>query len=108
MKRRSLSPRERIQMFEIQGGICACGCKRELGERFIAEHFTPVKMGNEAKPDCLLRYDCASAKTRRDIKAIAKVKRIRGETCTRRGRPIPSRPFPGHRKFDGTPVWRRT
>jgi 5-methylcytosine-specific restriction endonuclease McrA len=42
-----------------------------------------------------IHYDpCHKNKTARDVKAIAKVKRLRGETCTGPKRKIPSRPFP--------------
>jgi len=37
---------------------------------------------------------CHKAKTKRDVAANAKVKRIRGETKTKPSKPIPSRPFP--------------
>jgi 5-methylcytosine-specific restriction endonuclease McrA len=37
--------------------------------------------------------ECHKRKTKRDVQANAKVKRIRGETCTRKGPPIKSRGF---------------
>ena len=37
---------------------------------------------------------CHALKTKRDVAAIAKVKRIRGETCNGPKRPIRSRGFP--------------
>jgi hypothetical protein len=79
MKRASLTKRERATMHADQGGLCACGCDRPLGERYIAEHLWAVAMGNESKPDALFRADCAAAKTRLDLHLIAKTKRQRGE-----------------------------
>lgn len=75
-KRRSLTPKERAQMAADQGYRCGCGCDNPLTEKTIAEHWITVALGNESKPDCLLNYECAQAKTKRDVKAIAKVKRI--------------------------------
>lgn len=47
--------------------------------------------------------ECHKGKTKRDVQANAKVKRIRGETCTRKGRPLKSRGFDKSlsRKFSG-------
>lgn len=45
------------------------------------------------------------AKTKRDVKMIARAKRLAGETCTTRGKPIPQRvnawPPKGSRKLGG-------
>ena len=60
---------------------------------------------NDQKPDCLLCKSCADAKTKRDIAAIAKVKRIqRGPRETKR--PLKSRGFDKSlkKKMDGTVV----
>lgn len=74
-KRASLSRAERAAMAERQGFSCfTWGCD---GGPVIAEHWTPVALGNDQKPDCLLCRACAAKKTLRDIKAIAKVKRLR-------------------------------
>lgn len=73
-KRASLSRNERAAMAERQGGLCfTWGC---IGKPEIGEHWTPVALGNDQKPDCLLCRACAKEKTRRDVKAIAKVKRL--------------------------------
>lgn len=102
-KRASLTKNERAAMIQRQGGLCfTFGC---IGKPVIAEHFTPVAMGNDQKPDCLLCKPCAVAKTKRDIKAIAKVKRIRrGPRKAKRA--IASRGFDKthSKKFDGTVV----
>ena len=104
-KRASLTKRERAAMIQRQGGLCfTFGCD---GKPTIAEHFTPVALGNDQKPDCLLCDECADAKTKRDIKAIAKVKRLRrGKKPTKR--PIKSRGFDTRfkKRMDGTVVRR--
>lgn len=90
-KRKYLTPKERTVMIERQGGLCfTFGC---TGAPTIGEHFFPVALGNDQKPDCLLCTPCAAAKTKRDIKAIAKVKRLR------RGKRPPKRPLKS-RGFD--------
>ena len=74
-KRASLTKNERAALVRAQGGLCfTWGCD---GRPEIGEHFTPVAMGNDQKPDCLLCRDCAARKTKRDIANIAKVKRLR-------------------------------
>jgi hypothetical protein len=57
-----------------QGNLCFCGCGR--GPPFIAEHWTPVAIGNAEKPDCLLAFVCAKQKTKRDMRDIWHVKRL--------------------------------
>jgi hypothetical protein len=100
-KRASLTPKERKTMAERQGGLCfSFGC---TGKPAVAEHWVCVALGNDQKPDCLLCKPCADAKTKRDIAAIAKVKRLqRGKKPTKR--PIPSRGFDKRfkRRIDGT------
>lgn len=73
-KRRYLTKRERADMAFNQGFRCGCGCDQPLGEKTIGEHWIQVAFGNEAKPDTLLRYDCAKAKDKRDAHARAKVR----------------------------------
>ena len=77
MKRRRLTKAERATMTTRQGGCCFnFGCD---GKPEIAEHYTPVALGNENKPDCLLCRECARRKTngpRGDLTNIAKAKRI--------------------------------
>lgn len=110
--RKSLTPRERAQMVLDQNGVCGCGCGQELGARFIAEHELPVALGNPNKPDCLLRWDCAKAKTVADVRRIAKAKRQAGEKGQRARRErrgfslLKSAPFRGWRKMNGDAVWR--
>lgn len=90
MKRASLTPKQRAAKVADQRGACACGCGRPLGRRFVAEHLIPVAIGNTAKPDCLLREDCAALKTKGDLKDIWRAKRRAGEAgqAARRSRRI--------------------
>ncbi len=104
MTRQYLTKRQRAELLEAQGGVCCvkgCGSTGPLQ----GEHSTPSAWIG-GKPDQLMCVPCHKAKTRRDVKAIAKVKRIRGETCNGPKRPIQSAPFRGWRKMNGDAVWR--
>jgi len=77
--RKSLSPKQRLDMLAEQSEKCACycGCQAEIAVRTcIGEHTVCVEWGNEDKPDRLLCVPCAKAKTRTDVKAIARAKRL--------------------------------
>ncbi len=74
---------------------------------------TPVALLGEAKPDSLWRRECHKAKTKGDVKRIAKAKRQSGETGQRarrekNGPRLKSRGFDRthSRKFDGSVVKR--
>jgi hypothetical protein len=92
----------------------------------ILEHLVPHELGGSSDAENLrwVHKECAAKKTNGnkatsaggDIHKIAKGKRLEkaravhqavmsGEREKEPGS-IPSRPFPGSRKFDGTPVWR--
>ncbi len=77
-------------MLERQGGCCVVwGCTE--ARNLIEEHSTPHTWTGE-KADQLMCVPCHKIKTKRDIKAIAKVKRLqRGKKETKR--PIRSRGF---------------
>jgi hypothetical protein len=80
MKRLYLTQREYDALLESQGGKCCVrGCKRREG--LIAEHSTPNAL-KPGKPDQLMCAPCHKVKTLRDVKAIAKVKRLNGSTMT--------------------------
>lgn len=107
--RRYLTPKERRDLYEGQDRKCAlCYASMEWG-KCIAEHWTPVALGNDQKPDCLLCIPCADRKTNgtkattygSDKHAIAKVKRLRGETKQGPKKKIQGRGFTGWRKFNG-------
>ena len=74
-RRVKLTPASRAALLEGQGGCCVVwGCTETRG--LIEEHSTPFTWTG-AKPDQLMCVACHKAKTRADIKKIAKVRRIR-------------------------------
>lgn len=78
MTRLYLTKREYDALLEKQGGVCCViGCEETDG--LIGEHSTPHTW-RRGKPDQLMCAACHKVKTRRDLKAIWKVKRIKGET----------------------------
>jgi len=108
MTRRYLTASELHAMLQRQHGLCASPDCMSEGP-FEADHFACVALGNASKPDQLLCVPCHRAKTKRDIKAIAKVRRITGQTRSqwngdRNSKQIKSAGFKGWRKFDGTTV----
>lgn len=94
---------QRVKMFDAHGGVCViCGCKIHVGEPWIDEHINPREISAD---DSLANrgpahVKCAKEKTRRDVKLIAKVKRVRAKHLgiKKRRKTIPGR------KFDGTPI----
>ena len=109
--RKYLTAKETADKRAEQGDLCACGCGRPLGASIIREHTIP-NFFVPGKPDALWRKDCADAKTKTDMARIAKTRRQAGETGQQKRRRERERPlirsagFQGHRKFDGTPVWK--
>ena len=110
--RKYLTPNEMRDMLERQGGLCfSPDCMSE--GPFIGEHWLPVALGNEAKPDCLLCVPCAKAKTYgspgrvggdiRDIKHIRKLEEKRTQADRRRvnGAKLKGGKFKGWRTFSG-------
>ncbi|MBX3430014.1 MAG: hypothetical protein KF779_10560 [Hyphomonadaceae bacterium] len=77
MRRLYLTAREYEALLLKQGGTC-CVEDCDVSEDLIAEHSTP-NTWRRAKPDQLMCTGCHKVKTLRDIKAIWKVKRLRGQ-----------------------------
>jgi hypothetical protein len=76
MKRTYLTSREYDALLQWQFGMCcAPGCSERDG--LIAEHSTQNAI-YPGKPDQLMCRPCHKVKTLRDVKAIAKVKRLNG------------------------------
>ncbi|UPT63347.1 MAG: hypothetical protein M0D54_01920 [Hyphomonadaceae bacterium JAD_PAG50586_4] len=85
MTRLYLTRREHDALLDAQAGkCCVSGFKTTAG--LIAEHSTPNAL-KPGKPDQLMCAPCHKVKTLRDVKAIAKTKRLNGTTmsqCERR------------------------
>lgn len=107
MNRRRLTPTERAAMLARQGGCCVVwGCTETRG--LIEEHSTPFAWRAD-KPDQLMCVQHHKEKTKLDIKAIAKVRRIVYKKTqfdkrkAKGGTRIKSRGFSNLRKkFDGS------
>lgn len=79
-RRLYLTARERERLLAEQGGECCVeGCFETEG--LIAEHSTPNAF-RLAKPDQLMCGPCHKIKTPRDVKNIAKAKRLSCETMS--------------------------
>ena len=79
--RKPLTKRQRAQLALDQNGLCGCGCGEKLDharEGTIDEHVLALALGgvNDLHNRSLWRKPCATEKTRGDVRAIAKVKRI--------------------------------
>ena len=80
MKRTYLTSREHDTLLHRQNGMCCVlGCSETTG--LIAEHSTPNAI-DPGKPDQLMCRPCHKVKTLRDVKAIAKMKRLTGTTMS--------------------------
>jgi len=75
-----LTQREYDALYTAQGGTCCVETCDET-EGLIAEHSTPNAL-RPGKPDQLMCVACHKVKTLRDVKAIAKAKRLNGETSS--------------------------
>lgn len=77
--RKSLTPTQRLRLFESHKGICAlCGQEIRAGERWIDEHLRALGLGgtNDLDNRAPVHVACAAAKTaKEDIPRIAKAKR---------------------------------
>lgn len=94
---------QRKALFARDSGVCKlCGSQ---DKPWIYEHIIPLWLVDRSDyPRCLkywsLEYgetrcvDCSKPKTKLESKARAKIKRIRGETCTGIKKKIPNRPMP--------------
>lgn len=84
MRRLYLTQREYDALLDAQGGKCCvkdCNARTDL----IAEHSTPNAL-KPGKSDQLMCVLCHKVKTLRDVKAIAKVRRLNGQTMSQHER----------------------
>jgi hypothetical protein len=80
VKRLYLTRREYDALLKRQGyKCCVAGCEESKG--LIGEHSIPNAF-KAGKPDQLMCVACHKVKTLRDVKAIAKVKRLNGKTMS--------------------------
>ncbi len=91
VERKPLSKFDFATLFLKQGGKCAkCGAELKPG-KIRDEHLHALHRGgdNSLSNRALWCLPCTKPKDREDKAAIAKSKRIRGETCNGPSRPIP-------------------
>lgn len=102
MKRREFSPKVKLAAFERANGTCECTRKLYPGD-IEYDHRIPCDLGGDNSLDnCVPRCkSCHREKTRQDMRAIAKSRRIRKRQAgiKRRGK------IRAWRRFDGTPVY---
>lgn len=90
-KRRPLTQLQRAAMFDAHRGICCiCGCKIFAGQKWIDEHITALGLlgSNDMANRAPAHVACAKAKTRNDLGAIAKAKRVRAKHVAGRKEPV--------------------
>ncbi len=102
--RKEFSARTKRQAWERANGFCQ-SCYMPLDRGHHYDHIDPDWFSKDYElQNCqVICRDCHSIKTKRDIKNIAKSKRIINKrikaTTSKRG-------FRGWRRFDGTLVWK--
>ena len=126
-ERRSIPGRIRAEIMLRQEGRCAdCGTRLILGF-FVFDHRPPLALRDEADdvndPHRLaaICWTCNEQKTPKDIKAIAKAKRLatkHQDFLERQGEKVPGRKVPSRKQLDalergmrealGSPGFRRT
>lgn len=103
--RRSFSQKKRAEIFARDGGKCGlCGFKI-LNGSYEIDHVAALVHEGSNDDDNLrpVHVRCHREKSRLDVAANAKVKRIAAGGKTRRGRG-----FRGWRRFNGEQVWNDT
>lgn len=95
----------------LKCGICGEALEPDQDIQFDHVHADVFDGPHEYQNLRPVHAECHKKKTARDIKDNAKIKRILGETKTRRKRPIPQRanPWPpkGSRKMQSKPMRRQ-
>lgn len=108
MKRKAITPAMKIDCLLWLCGVACPECHEPImpGQRIEWDHRHCVALDGPHEYQNLrpIHYDpCHKRKTARDIKALAKIKRLANPRPSRHpmkssGRPIPSRPFPKRAK----------
>jgi 5-methylcytosine-specific restriction protein A len=82
MNRRSLSPMQRLKVFEAAGGVChLCEQRIQVGQKWEVEHVRPLALGG-ADNDSNMRpahVACHAIKTKADVASNAKAKRAKAK-----------------------------
>ena len=96
MKRKSISPKERLRLFTLHGGVChLCGGKVHQGEAWEISHEIPLELGGSDEDDnnkLVAHKKCHRVRTsERDIPMIAKAHRLERKHL---GIKTNKRPFP--------------
>lgn len=102
-RRKPLTRNQRAKMHDEHGSTC-CICLEAIpaGEPFIDEHIIPLELGgsNDMSNRGPAHVGCAKKKTQRDLKLIAKAKRVRARHLGIKKKST----FRGWRKMNGDPV----
>ena len=110
-RRKPLSPMQRLKMFEAHGGVCVICKTKIIGKTWTDEHIRPLGLlgSNDMDNRGPAHTDCAIEKTKGDVSAIAKAKRVKAKHIGAGKRStMPGSKGSGWRKrMDGT-VERRT
>ena len=109
-KRRHISRRDRLKIFEAAEGRChICEIKIKVGEAWQVEHPIAIALGGSDEIDEMrpAHVACHKVKTREDVGRICKADRQKarhlGISKTRKGKPLPGTKASGLRKrMDGT------
>lgn len=109
--RRGFTAKQRQAVIEAWDGLCHC-CGETIEGPWDVDHIIPIALGGLHEPSnwAPIMRDHHKAKSRADVKAIAKVNRIHArQDGLKKTRPIASKGFDKNkrRKFDGTVEKRR-
>lgn len=80
MSRKSLSPLQRLKVFEAASGRChICGARIQLNQPWDVEHVIPLALMGADDPSNMspAHKACHAAKTAIDFASIAKAKRMK-------------------------------
>jgi hypothetical protein len=93
-KRKALTPRQRLALFERKGGRC-CICEMKIMGSFIDEHWRALGLGGSNDPSNrdIAHRECAALKTQADMTMINRAKAVKraAHGIKRPGQPLQSR-----------------
>lgn len=104
MTRRRISTRERVEIFNRNGGLChLCGVRIQVGEGWDVEHVIPLAQGGEDDGDNLrpAHRSCHKAKSAEDATNTARARR---REAAHIGARVSKHPIPGSRQSG----WKKT